>query len=138
MPIFELTHDILFPPCELAHKSGLLAAGGDLSPKRLIAAYRQGIFPWYSKGEPILWWSPDPRFVIFPDELKISNSMQRIIKSGRFQISYNKNFKEVIKGCKKKVRKNQEDTWIADEMIVAYCKLHKMGYAHSVEVWYKE
>jgi leucyl/phenylalanyl-tRNA--protein transferase len=138
MPLFELTRKIIFPAPELAHESGILAVGGDLRPKRLIKAYRQGIFPWYGENEPIIWWSPDPRFVLFPEALKISDSMKRIMKSKQFSITYDKNFPEVIAACKKVPRKGQSgQTWITDEMVAAYCRLNEMGIAHSVEVWHR-
>lgn len=109
--------------------------GGDLSVERLLLAYRSGIFPWYSKGEPILWWSPDPRLVLYPSELKISKSLQKVIRRRTFQITVNKAFDAVIQGCAEIKRSYGEGTWITDEMKSAYCKLHRYGYAHSVEAW---
>src|SRR5208337_2444506 len=100
MPIFDLNKEILFPPVNLAEKDGMVAVGGDLSPERLIAAYAQGIFPWYSDGDPIIWWSPDPRFVLFPDELKISKSMRQVLRRDIFRITFDNNFREVIRGCR--------------------------------------
>jgi leucyl/phenylalanyl-tRNA--protein transferase len=115
-------------------ESGLLAVGGDLSPERLIAAYREGIFPWYGDGEPILWWSPDPRFVLFPNELRISRSMRQFLKKGIVRITFDQAFREVIAACRRP-RPGQNGTWITDEMREAYGALHDLGYAHSVEVW---
>ncbi len=134
MPVFSLNEDILFPPVELADESGILAVGGDLSEKRLIKAYSQGIFPWYSPGEPILWWSPDPRFVLYPEKIKISRSMRQILKRKTFTITFDQAFPEVIKNCSKP-RDDDMGTWITDEMTDAYIRLHNLGYAHSVEAW---
>jgi len=137
MPVFRLTKAILFPPCHYAEPDGLLAIGGDLSPERLILAYRQGIFPWYSEATPILWWSPDPRLVLFPAELKVSQSLRRIIKKNLFKVTLNRAFKDVIENCAEVRRRDGEGTWITQEMIDAYCLLHRMGFAHSVESWYQ-
>jgi leucyl/phenylalanyl-tRNA--protein transferase len=133
--MFLLTDKIEFPDVNLTSFDGLLAYGGDLSVERLILAYSKGIFPWYEKGEPILWWSPDPRFVLFPEELKVSKSLQKTIKSNAFQITINKAFKEVMISCAQTKRKGQRGTWITSEMIESYYKLHKLGLAISVEVW---
>jgi len=135
MPIFLLTDELIFPPVELAMPDGLLAVGGDLGVERLLLAYRSGIFPWYSDGQPILWWSPDPRFVLYPEKLKISNSLRRVIKSGRFTVSLNKDFRAVVEGCRNVERADDAGTWITTEMIEAYCRLHDAGHALSVEVW---
>ncbi len=124
-----------FPPVENANSQGLLAYGGDLSPERLKAAYKAGIFPWYSKDEPILWWSPDPRMVLFPHELKISKSMQKLFKKQEFEVSYNQAFDAVIENCATIKREGQEETWITPEMLTAYKELHKTGLAQSIEVW---
>jgi leucyl/phenylalanyl-tRNA--protein transferase len=135
--IFALDKKILFPPVDLAQPDGLLAMGGDLSPERLLLAYRKGIFPWY-EGEYILWWSPDPRFVLFPEELKINKSIKPLLKNidaGGFEFSTNKAFAHVIHHCKAVKRPGQEGTWITDEVEKAYCKLYELGYAHSAEVW---
>jgi leucyl/phenylalanyl-tRNA--protein transferase len=115
-------------------KSGLLAVGGDLSPERLLAAYREGIFPWYSEEEPLLWWSPDPRFVLFPKELRISRSMRQFLKKGLLRITFDHAFRDVIAACRKP-RPGQDGTWITKEMEEAYVTLHDLGYAHSVAVW---
>ncbi|MDY6862776.1 MAG: leucyl/phenylalanyl-tRNA--protein transferase [Thermodesulfobacteriota bacterium] len=135
MPVFFLSENKVFPPPELARKDGLLAVGGDLSEERLILAYRMGIFPWFSDDSPILWWSPDPRLVLFPDELHISERLKRIVKKNFFEVSFDKAFKDVIESCAKVHRKRQAGTWIGKEMIDAYCKLHYSGFAHSIECW---
>ncbi len=134
MAIFALSDELIFPPVHLAEPDGLLAIGGDLSPERLLLAYRSGIFPWYDKP-PILWWSPDPRFVLFPDELKISKSMKPLLNREAFQFTTNKAFSQVMQYCKNVPRAGQDGTWINDEVIAAYTNLHEMGYAHSAEVW---
>ncbi len=134
MPLFVLDNELYFPPPHLAEPDGLLAMGGDLSPERLLLAYRNGIFPWY-EGEHILWWSPDPRFVLFPDELKISKSIKPLLSKNGFEFTINKAFAKVIHQCKKITRPGQEGTWITDEIEKAYCKMHELGYAHSAEVW---
>jgi len=135
MPIFRLTEEIAFPPPRLASERGLLAVGGDLTPERLILAYRNGIFPWYNEGEPILWWSPDPRFVLFPDRLKISRSMRGLLKKNRFTVTFDTCFREVIAACQKTRRGREEGTWITAAMTAAYVRLHELGLAHSVEAW---
>jgi leucyl/phenylalanyl-tRNA--protein transferase len=134
MPIFALDNDLKFPPVHLAEPDGLLALGGDLSPERLLLAYRSGIFPWY-EGDIILWWSPDPRFVLFPENLKISKSIKPLLNRNAFEFTTNKAFDKVINFCKQTKRPGQEGTWITDEVEKAYCQLHKLGHAHSAEVW---
>lgn len=129
------TKKLFFPPVEEALEDGLLAFGGDLSTDRLLLAYKSGIFPWYSPDEPILWWSPNPRFVLFPEKLKISDSMKSILKKKPFQITYNQAFESVILACANTLRKDQEGTWITDEIKNAYIKLHQMQIVQSVEVW---
>jgi leucyl/phenylalanyl-tRNA---protein transferase len=126
-----------FPPVELAlaEPNGLLAAGGDLSPERIVAAYRRGIFPWFSAGEPILWWSPDPRMVLFPAELKISRSLAKVLRNKPYAVTLDTAFAKVIAACAGTPRDGQNGTWITAEMQAAYGKLHELGYAHSVEVW---
>jgi len=127
----------VFPPCEhaLSEPDGLLAAGGDLRPERLINAYRQGIFPWYQSGQPILWWSPDPRAVLFPDAIRISRSLRQSMRNGELSVSFDQAFERVVRACADP-RPNQSGlTWITDEMLHAYCRLHALGVAHSVEVW---
>ena len=133
--MFLLSNDLVFPPVEMADEDGLLAIGGDLSTKRLLLAYQQGIFPWYSEQDPICWWCPDPRFVLFPDELKISRSMKRVLRSGPFGFTTNTAFAEVIRNCRTISRKDQGGTWISAEVQNAYIRLHELGYAHSAEAW---
>jgi leucyl/phenylalanyl-tRNA--protein transferase len=125
-----------FPPLDtaLARPNGLLAVGGDLSPSRLIEAYRHGIFPWFNDGEPTLWWSPDPRMVLFPDELKISRSLAKVLKRGNYEMRADSAFEEVMEACAAP-RNKHDGTWIHPEMISAYKKLHEMGLAHSIETW---
>jgi leucyl/phenylalanyl-tRNA--protein transferase len=130
-----LSDHIWFPPVSEASPEGLLAIGGDLSPQRLELAYRSGIFPWFSEGDPIIWYSPDPRMILFPGQLKVSKSMRQIIRKNEFTITFNQNFKEVISNCKNTNRKEQAGTWITDEMQEAYIKLNTLGIAKSVEVW---
>ncbi|MCF6296306.1 MAG: leucyl/phenylalanyl-tRNA--protein transferase [Flavobacteriaceae bacterium] len=130
-----LTQDIEFPNVNEANEDGLLAIGGDLSTERLIYAYKKGIFPWFEKEEPILWWSPNPRFVLFPNKLKISKSMKQVLRNSSYIVTINKAFKDVIQQCSKIKRNGQSGTWITNNMINAYCKLHELGYAKSVEVW---
>lgn len=130
-----LTQDIKFPNVSEATPDGLLAVGGDLSVARLLYAYKHGIFPWFSNGEPILWWSPNPRFVLFPEKLKVSKSMKQVLKNNNYTVTVNKDFKAVITECAKAKRIGQTDTWITNTMIEAYVKLHELGYATSVEVW---
>lgn len=133
--MFLISEDLFFPPVSYANKDGVLAVGGDLSVERLELAYKSGIFPWFSEGEPIIWYSPNPRMVLFPKELKISKSMRQVIRKGDFKITFNQNFEEVISNCKNVYRPDQGGTWITSEMHKAYVKLHKKGIAKSVEVW---
>lgn len=125
-----------FPDAGLAltEPDGLLAAGGDLSPERLLTAYRNGIFPWYSDGQPILWWSPDPRTVLFPEQPKISRSLRKVLRQARFELSYDREFEQVINACAAP-RKDEAGTWITDAMKQAYTDLYRLGHAHSVECW---
>jgi len=135
--IFQLdTHRVHFPDPALAEPDGLLAIGGDLHPERLMEAYRQGIFPWYSDDLPILWYSPHERFVLFPEELKISKSMRRVLRSGQFHISCNHAFAQVIAECASQPRRGQDGTWITADMQQAYLALHRLGKAHSIETWH--
>ena len=136
MPVFRLPeNELIFPDPNLAEE-GLLAVGGDLSPDRLILAYNSGIFPWYNPGEPILWWSPDPRFVLYPEELKVSKSMRPYFNNSKFNLSFDRAFEEVMLACSRAKRKGQEGgTWITEDMLSGYCRLHELGFAHSVEVW---
>lgn len=139
MPVFRLLKkELTFPNPELAEEKGLLAIGGDLSPERILLAYSMGIFPWYNPGEPILWWSPDPRFVLYPEELKISKSMRPYFNQGKFRVTADHAFEAVIKNCKMQLRHGQAGTWITESMQEAYVALHRLGYAHSVEVWNKD
>lgn len=136
--IFRLDKRLLFPQPELAEPDGLLAVGGDLSVKRLLLAYQNGIFPWYSDDTPILWYSPHERFVLYPAELKISKSMRQVLSSGKFNITINQCFDRVIAACSSAPREGQDGTWITDDMRSAYIQLHKAGYAHSIEVWQQD
>jgi leucyl/phenylalanyl-tRNA--protein transferase len=135
MPVYALTDDFRFPPASHAEPDGLLAVGGDLKPQRLLNAYCNGIFPWYSAGDPILWYAPDPRLVVFPEKLVVHKSMRPILRSGRFTITYDTAFREVMEHCATQVRHGQDGTWIQPETIAAFSELHRMGFAHSVEVW---
>ncbi len=134
MPIYKLIDKLIFPPVSGA-EDGIVAIGGDLSPERLILAYRQGIFPWFNEGEPIVWWSPDPRFVLFPEKLHVPKSMNRVLNRREFRITYDQAFEDVITHCQNVPRKDQLGTWITGEMKAAYIQLHQLGYAKSVEVW---
>lgn len=134
MPLFALDAELKFPPVHLAEPDGLLALGGDLSTERLLLAYKSGIFPWY-EGEDILWWCPNPRFILLPHELKINKAIKPLLKREEFKFTINQAFKEVINHCKEIKRPGQEGTWITDEVERAYCKLYELGYAHSAEVW---
>ena len=133
--IFRLDERLLFPDPALAEEDGLLAIGADLSVERLLLAYQNGIFPWYSDDTPILWYSPHERFVLFPDELKISKSMRQVMRSGRFSVTRNQCFDRVIDACSTTTRQGQDGTWITADMRAAYIELHRQGHAHSVEVW---
>lgn len=136
MPVFRLVHAPLFPDPALAEADGLLAIGGDLSPQRLVAAYRQGIFPWYSDGDPILWWSPAPRLVLFPQTFHLPRRLARTLASGRFRVSADTAFAEVIRACASASGRSHNGTWISGEMQAAYLRLHRLGFAHSIECWY--
>lgn len=135
LPLHVLDDKIWFPPADEALGDGLLAIGGDLSVERLLLAYKNGIFPWYD-GQMPLWWHPNPRFILFPEELKVSKSMRPLFNQNKFQFTINKAFSEVIHHCKKVERKDQDGTWINDDVIDAYTQLHKMGFAHSAEAWF--
>ncbi|MBK7099372.1 MAG: leucyl/phenylalanyl-tRNA--protein transferase [Sphingobacteriales bacterium] len=134
MPIFALDDALRFPPVHLAEGSGLLAMGGDLSPERLILAYKSGIFPWYDHP-PILWWCPDPRFVLFPVDFKVSKNLKPLLKNNTFEFTINIAFSQVIDHCKEIFRPGQDGTWITEEVKAGYVKLHELGFAHSAEVW---
>jgi leucyl/phenylalanyl-tRNA--protein transferase len=133
--MYFLSKELFFPPVFEANPDGILAIGGDLSPKRLFLAYKSGIFPWFEEGEPIYWWSPNPRMVLFLDELVVSKSMRNILNRNIFTVTFNKNFREVISNCQKIKREGQNGTWITNDMMDAYCKLNELGIAKSVEVW---
>ena len=137
MPVFRLPKEPAFPPAELARKDGLLAVGGDLSTKRLILAYQMGIFPWFSEGEPILWWSPDPRMVLEPSEMIVSRRLKRTLKKKVFKITVDAAFDRVMEGCARARSKHRNGTWITREMMAAYGRLHREGYAHSFEAWHE-
>lgn len=141
IPQLKLNDPEWFPPLSSAltdaENNGLLAVGGDLTALRIISAYRQTIFPWYEEG-PILWWSPNPRAVIFPYRIKISTSMSRVIRQNRFQVSWNKAFQKVVRACAEPRDAQNADTWITDEMFAAYCELHELKYAQSCEIWQNE
>ncbi len=135
MPIFRLPREPVFPDPEEAEPDGLLAVGGDLSPKRLLRAYAAGIFPWYSEENPILWWSPDPRLILHPGWLHVSRSLARSLRRGRYEVRADTAFREVIGRCAAKARRGQHGTWITAEMRAAYERLHDLGFAHSFEAW---
>ncbi|MEK7816145.1 MAG: leucyl/phenylalanyl-tRNA--protein transferase [Pseudomonadota bacterium] len=136
LPILRPDAGLDFPPVETASPEGLLAVGGDLRPERLLAAYRRGIFPWYSDGQPILWWSPDPRAVLFPEKLKISRSLHKTLRAGKFRVTFDQRFRDVMRACALPRSKDPAaGTWITAAMIEAYTELHRLGHAHSVEAW---
>ena len=130
-----LNKTIEFPPLTEANPEGLLAVGGDLSPERVLYAYQNGIFPWYESEQPLLWWAPDPRFVLYPNKLKVSKSTKQILRNQPFEVTVNQNFRDVIEACANIKRVAQSGTWITPSMIEAYCELHRRGFAKSVEVW---
>ncbi|ADO69740.1 leucyl/phenylalanyl-tRNA--protein transferase [Stigmatella aurantiaca] len=137
MPIYLLDPEDpqSFPPPDRADASGLLAVGGDLSPERLLTAYSQGIFPWYSEGQPLLWHSPNPRFVLEPDKLHVGRSLRKTMKAGTYEVRWDTAFEQVISACSETPRPGQNGTWITDAMLEAYVTLHHLGFAHSVEAW---
>jgi leucyl/phenylalanyl-tRNA---protein transferase len=135
MSVYRLRDELVFPPPELGEENGLLAIGGDLSPARLLLAYSMGIFPWFGDSDPLLWWSPDPRCVLFPQELHVSRSLNKLLHQARFSVTFNQAFGEVIAACSSVERKQGEGTWITREMKEAYHLLHRLGYAHSIEAW---
>ena len=135
MAIYRLGRAVAFPDPALADPDGLLAVGGDLRPERLLAAYAEGIFPWYDDRSPILWWSPDPRLVLAPRELHVSRSLARTLRRGTYRVTADEAFARVIRRCAEKGRPGQRGTWITAEMIDAYCELHRLGFAHSFEAW---
>ena len=133
--MYYLSKELFFPNVSYADRDGVLAIGGDLSSERLQLAYTSGIFPWFEVGEPIMWWSPNPRMVLFLDELIVSKSMRNILNRDVFTVTFNQNFRDVISNCQNIKRNGQNGTWITNDMIEAYCKLHELGIAKSVEVW---
>ena len=133
--MYFITDELVFPPVENANVEGLLAVGGDLSPERLLLAYQNGIFPWFDNDSIILWWSPDPRMVLFPNEIKVSKSMKKVIRNKQFRLTKNTCFERVLEYCSSVPREGQDGTWITEAMITAYIKLHKNGIAQSYEVW---
>ena len=133
MPVYRLSDRPVFPDPELAEPEGLIAVGGDLSSERLLNGYRQGIFPWYSDGDPLLWWSPDPRVVLDPGELHVPRSLAKLRRKRPYELSFDRCFEEVVRGCSRTPRPGQDGTWITDEMCRAYVRLHELGFAHSVE-----
>lgn len=137
MPVYLLTDELVFPPPHLSTEEGLLAIGGDLKPERLILAYKCGIFPWYTDGDPILWWSPDPRLVLFPNQIRKSRSLRKTIRQNKFRITMDISFRRVIASCAKTPRRGAPGTWITPEMQAAYRTLHELGYAHSLETWFE-
>jgi leucyl/phenylalanyl-tRNA---protein transferase len=135
VPVFRLPREVIFPDPELAEPDGLLAVGGDLSPERLLAAYAEGIFPWYNEENPILWWSPDPRLVLEPPALHVSRSLRRTMRRGAYRVTADTAFETVIRRCAARDRPGQQGTWISEAMIEAYATLHRLGFAHSFEAW---
>jgi leucyl/phenylalanyl-tRNA--protein transferase len=135
MPVFRLPQQLVFPDPQLADPEGLLAVGGDLSPPRLLLAYTMGIFPWFNEGDPILWWSPDPRCILDPAGLKVSRSLSRVLRRGEFSITFDRAFSQVVNSCAELRRRSGEGTWITAGMASAYGRLHELGYAHSAEAW---
>lgn len=135
MPVYRIPKELIFPDPELADEDGLLGIEGDLSPQRLLLAYANGIFPWYSKGEPVMWWSPDPRCVLYPERLRVSTSLRQALKKGNYEVRFDTCFADVIRACSTTPRKGQGGTWITKEMQEAYIRLHELGFAHSTEVF---
>lgn len=136
MPVYQLPEALIFPDPELANPDGIIALGGDLSAERILLAYENGIFPWFSSNEPILWWSPNPRMVLYPAKVKVSKSMKQVLRSNKFSCTFDQDFETVIRSCAK-TRPKQDNVWawLTEEMIQAYLRLHQLGFAHSVEVW---
>ncbi len=128
-------NSISFPHPDTTHENGVLAIGGDLSPERLLLAYQYGIFPWYNVGEPVVWWHPDPRFVLYPSEVKVDKSMRSYFNQEKYRVTFDKDFKKVVTQCRKTKRSDGLGTWISEDILMAYTDLHELGYAHSVEVW---
>jgi len=137
MPVYRLIDEALFPPPCHADPDGLLAVGGDLTPERLLLAYASGIFPWYNDDDPILWWSPDPRCILEPEGLKVSRGLEKTLRKGTFEVTIDRDFSRVIRSCAQVRLEKGVGTWINEELISAYCRLHAMGFAHSVESWHE-
>jgi len=137
MTVYLLDDSLVFPNPMLAEQNGLLAVGGDLRVERLLEAYKNGIFPWYSEGDPIMWFSPDPRLILFLDNLYVSSKLKKIIRSNVFEVRFDTSFQDIIAQCAKTSRRGQDGTWITDDMVQAYIRLYKEGYAHSVETFYE-
>ncbi len=135
MPVFQLTEELIFPPPRFAEPDGLLAVGGDLRCERLLVAYAMGIFPWFSEGDPVLWWSPDPRMILLPEEFHLSRSLRRVLRKHEFNVTVDQAFDEVIRACAEPGGPGRDSTWITPAMIEAYSELHRTGFAHSVECW---
>lgn len=135
MPVYQLIDQPVFPPPVQAEPGGLLAVGGDLTPPRLLLAYSTGIFPWFNEGDPILWWSPDPRCILEPAQVRVSRSLAKVLRRGTFRVTYDRAFAEVIAACARERRGGGEGTWITPAMRAAFIALHELGYAHSVEAW---
>lgn len=138
MTVYSITEENIFPRPEFAEKDGLLGVGGDLSPERLINAYANGIFPWYSDNQPILWWSPDPRLVLFPKDFRRNKSLKKVVAKNEFKILFDTDFDAVIRNCAQIKREDQDSSWITEKMIEAYIKLHELGFAHSVETYFED
>ncbi|HAA58367.1 MAG TPA: leucyl/phenylalanyl-tRNA--protein transferase [Myxococcales bacterium] len=135
MPVYGLTQDLLFPPPELAEEDGLLAVGGDLRPERLLLAYSDGIFPWYNEDSPILWFSPNPRMMLHPSELRVNRSLRKALRKHDYELRFDTHFREVIEACAETPREGQDGTWITSDMLEAYCELFDLGFAHCIEAW---
>lgn len=133
--MYFLTPELYFPPASETSPEGIIAVGGDLSPERLLLAYQNGIFPWYDNDEPKLWWCPEERMVLFFENLRITKSMRNVLNKKEFRVTFNTAFRDVISNCQQAPRKDQDGTWISDEIVESYCKLHELGHAKSVEVW---
>ncbi|MEI6576257.1 MAG: leucyl/phenylalanyl-tRNA--protein transferase [Bacteroidota bacterium] len=138
MPVFCLPSELIFPDPALAEPDGLIAIGGDLSAERLLLGYQYGIFPWFSRRDPIMWWSPDPRFVLFPENFKVSASLSALVRKGKYRVTFDTDFANVIKHCADVKRTHETGTWITADMKKAYINLHHLGFAHSVETWQED
>lgn len=135
MPVYRLDQRLVFPPAERADENGILAVGGDLRPERLLLAYEQGIFPWYEEGLPILWHSPNPRYVLLTDKLHVPKSLDKQLRRAPYRVAFDERFRDVMKACADARRPGQRGTWITDDMLDAYCHLHELGFAHSAEAY---